>query len=83
VVLTQVTGARPYAAFHPSRRRDPRLALRGKQTPRVAGETPEWDEPRSSAVSAHEAEGAARDELWRLVDDNYSGYDVFVVLTPR
>ncbi len=45
-------------------------------------------------MSAHEAEGAERDELWRLVNDNYSGYDVYqrragarripvMVLTPR
>jgi deazaflavin-dependent oxidoreductase (nitroreductase family) len=45
-------------------------------------------------VSAHEAEGAEREELWRLVNDNYSGYDVYqrragarripvMVLTPR
>ena len=46
------------------------------------------------SVSAHEAEGAEREELWRLVNDNYSGYDVYqrragarripvMVLTPR
>ena len=46
------------------------------------------------SVSAHEAEGAEREELWRLVNDNYPGYDVYqrragarripvVVLTPR
>jgi deazaflavin-dependent oxidoreductase (nitroreductase family) len=46
------------------------------------------------SVSAHEAEGVERDELWRLVNDNYSGYDVYqrragarripvMVLTPR
>lgn len=46
------------------------------------------------SVSALEAEGAEREELWRLVNDNYSGYDVYqrragarripvVVLTPR
>ena len=45
-------------------------------------------------VSAREAEGAEREELWRLVNDNYSGYDVYqrragarqipvMVLTPR
>ena len=45
-------------------------------------------------VSAHEAEGAEREELWRLVNDNYPGYDVYqrragarripvMVLTPR
>jgi len=46
------------------------------------------------AVSAHEAEGSEREELWRLVNDNYPGYDVYqrragarripvMVLTPR
>jgi deazaflavin-dependent oxidoreductase (nitroreductase family) len=46
------------------------------------------------AVSAHEAEGVEREELWRLVNDNYAGYDVYqqragarripvMVLTPR
>ena len=46
------------------------------------------------AVSAHEAEGLEREELWRLVNDNYSGYEVYqrragarripvMVLTPR
>jgi deazaflavin-dependent oxidoreductase (nitroreductase family) len=46
------------------------------------------------SVSAHEAEGAEREELWRLVNDNYAGYDVYqrragarripvMVLTPR
>jgi deazaflavin-dependent oxidoreductase (nitroreductase family) len=46
------------------------------------------------AVSAREAEGAERDELWRLVTDNYGGYDVYqqraakrripvMVLSPR
>jgi deazaflavin-dependent oxidoreductase (nitroreductase family) len=45
-------------------------------------------------VDAHEAEGAEREELWRLVNDNYPGYDVYqrragartipvMVLTPR
>jgi hypothetical protein len=45
-------------------------------------------------VRAREAEGAERDELWRLVNDNYNGYDVYqhragnrripvVVLQPR
>jgi deazaflavin-dependent oxidoreductase (nitroreductase family) len=45
-------------------------------------------------VSAREAEGVEREELWRLVNDNYTGYDVYqrragarripvVVLTPR
>jgi len=45
-------------------------------------------------VTAHEAEGAEREELWRLVNDNYPGYDVYqrragarqipvMVLTPR
>ena len=45
-------------------------------------------------VSAREAEGAEREELWRLVNDNYSGYEVYqrragsrripvMVLTPR
>jgi deazaflavin-dependent oxidoreductase (nitroreductase family) len=46
------------------------------------------------SVSAHEAEGAEREELWRLVNDNDSGYDVYqrragarripvMVLAPR
>ena len=45
-------------------------------------------------VSAREAEGAEREGLWRLVNDNYSGYSVYqrragarripvMVLTPR
>lgn len=45
-------------------------------------------------VRAHEAEGAEREELWRMVNDNYPGYDVYqrragarripvMVLTPR
>ena len=45
-------------------------------------------------MRAREAEGAEREELWGLVDDNYSGYDVYqrragarripvIVLTPR
>jgi deazaflavin-dependent oxidoreductase (nitroreductase family) len=45
-------------------------------------------------MSAHEAEGVEREELWRLVNDNYAGYDVYqrragarripvMVLTPR
>lgn len=45
-------------------------------------------------VRAREAEGAERDELWALVNDNYSGYDVYqeragerqipvIVLEPR
>jgi deazaflavin-dependent oxidoreductase (nitroreductase family) len=45
-------------------------------------------------VSAHEAEGAEREELWRVVNDNYPGYDVYqdragrrripvMVLSPR
>jgi deazaflavin-dependent oxidoreductase (nitroreductase family) len=29
------------------------------------------------AVSAREADGAERAELWRLVTDNYGGYDVY------
>ena len=28
-------------------------------------------------VCAHEAEGAEREELWRLVNDNYNGYGVY------
>jgi deazaflavin-dependent oxidoreductase (nitroreductase family) len=28
-------------------------------------------------MSAHEAEGVEREELWRLVNDNYAGYDVY------
>ena len=46
------------------------------------------------AVSAREAEGAERDDLWRLVNDNYTGYRVYqeraghrqipvMVLSPR
>ncbi len=46
------------------------------------------------AVSVHEAEGGEREELWRLVNDNYPGYDVYqrragarripvMVLSPR
>jgi F420H(2)-dependent quinone reductase len=49
---------------------------------------------RRVAVRAREAEGAERDELWRLVNDNYAGYDVYqgragsrripvMVLSPR
>ena len=45
-------------------------------------------------VSAHEAEGSEREELWRIVNDNYTGYDVYqhragsrripvMVLAPR
>jgi deazaflavin-dependent oxidoreductase (nitroreductase family) len=45
-------------------------------------------------MRAHEAEGVEREELWRLVNDNYAGYDVYqrragarripvIVLTPR
>lgn len=45
-------------------------------------------------VLAHEAEGAEREELWRTVNDNYKGYEVYqhragsrripvMVLTPR
>jgi hypothetical protein len=45
-------------------------------------------------VRAHEAEGAEREELWRLVNDNYPGYELYqqragarripvMVLTPR
>lgn len=29
------------------------------------------------AVSVREAEGVEREQLWRLVNDNYSGYDVY------
>jgi len=28
-------------------------------------------------VRAHEAEGAEREELWRLVNDNYPGYELY------
>jgi F420H(2)-dependent quinone reductase len=46
------------------------------------------------AVLARESEGSERDELWRVVNDNYAGYDVYqqragkrqipvVVLSPR
>jgi deazaflavin-dependent oxidoreductase (nitroreductase family) len=46
------------------------------------------------SVSAHEAVGSEREELWRLVNDNYSGYDAYqdrararqipvMVLAPR
>jgi deazaflavin-dependent oxidoreductase (nitroreductase family) len=46
------------------------------------------------AVSAHEAEGTEREELWRLVNDNYAGYETYqrragsrripvIVLSPR
>jgi deazaflavin-dependent oxidoreductase (nitroreductase family) len=49
---------------------------------------------RMIPVRAREAEDAEREELWRLVNDNYSGYDVYqrragarripvMVLTPR
>ena len=49
---------------------------------------------RLIAVSAREADGAEREEPWRLVNDNYSGYSVYqrragarripvMVLTPR
>ena len=49
---------------------------------------------RLTPVRAREAEGAEREELWGLVNDNYSGYDVYqrragarripvIVLTPR
>jgi F420H(2)-dependent quinone reductase len=49
---------------------------------------------RCLPVSAHEASGAAREELWRLVNDNYDGYETYqrragareipvMVLTPR
>jgi F420H(2)-dependent quinone reductase len=45
-------------------------------------------------VSAREAERTEREELWRLVNDNYPGYNVYqrragtrripvMVLTPR
>ena len=45
-------------------------------------------------MSAREAEGAEREGLWRLVNENYAGYDVYqrragarqipvMVLTPR
>jgi deazaflavin-dependent oxidoreductase (nitroreductase family) len=29
------------------------------------------------AMTAREAEGSEREELWRLVNDNYTGYDVY------
>jgi deazaflavin-dependent oxidoreductase (nitroreductase family) len=46
------------------------------------------------AVHAHEAEGPEREELWRIVNDNYTGYEVYqqragarqipvIVLSPR
>ena len=46
------------------------------------------------SVRAHEAEGSEREELWRIVNDNYPGYDVYqrragarripvIVLIPR
>ena len=46
------------------------------------------------AVSAREAAGAERDELWRMVNDNYDGYEAYqrrasgrqipvIVLSPR
>ena len=49
---------------------------------------------RRIPVSAHEATGSERDELWRLVNDNYEGYEVYqrragareipvMVLSPR
>jgi F420H(2)-dependent quinone reductase len=45
-------------------------------------------------VSAREAEGVERGELWRLLNDNHNGYDVYrrrtgarripvMALTPR
>ena len=49
---------------------------------------------RRYAVSARESDGAEREQLWRLVTDNYGGYDVYqqraagrripvMVLSPR
>src|SRR5436190_831875 len=32
---------------------------------------------RRIPVHPHEAEGAEREELWRLVNDNYNGYQVY------
>ena len=32
---------------------------------------------RRRPVRVHEAEGAERDELWRLVNDNYNGYEIY------
>jgi deazaflavin-dependent oxidoreductase (nitroreductase family) len=32
---------------------------------------------RRIGVHPHEAEGAERDELWQLVNDNYDGYEVY------
>jgi deazaflavin-dependent oxidoreductase (nitroreductase family) len=32
---------------------------------------------RRIAVRPHEAEGAEREELWRVVNDNYNGYQVY------
>jgi deazaflavin-dependent oxidoreductase (nitroreductase family) len=32
---------------------------------------------RHIPVRPHEAEGAEREELWRLVNDNYNGYQVY------
>ena len=45
-------------------------------------------------VRAHEAEGAEREELWRIVNDHYAGYEIYqqragarripvMLLTPR
>jgi hypothetical protein len=50
--------------------------------------------PPARPAGAREAEGAEREELWRLVNNNYSGYEVYqrlagarriavMVLTPR
>ena len=33
-------------------------------------------------VRAHEAQGEERDELWRLVNDVYNGYDVYAQRAP-
>jgi deazaflavin-dependent oxidoreductase (nitroreductase family) len=32
---------------------------------------------RRIPVRPHDAQGAERDELWRLVNDNYDGYQVY------
>jgi hypothetical protein len=32
---------------------------------------------RPSSVRPREGEGAEREELWRLVNDNYNGYQVY------
>ncbi|HEY1507984.1 MAG TPA: nitroreductase family deazaflavin-dependent oxidoreductase [Solirubrobacteraceae bacterium] len=37
---------------------------------------------RRFAVTAHEAEGAERDELWRTVNDHYNGYEVYQQRAP-